>query len=332
MYVDAIRDESELRADFSEYLKSRYAGSTAGIYVSAINGILKKEQATWTELAGDIDYYVTEYGPNGAKSTDGMKNNALAYNALRRFKLFIAERREAYDDAEIDIAPEDCLVDDFGSNDRAANNRSAGGNEKKLLTVEVNAAVLDRAEEVLENVGLSVEAGIGMFLKRVEREGGIGFMTNSVTANSCAVGRYAQHTIAPRTIVPTYGYREPSFAARREASGITKNQAVYLFRRRGNAIGKEVTFASKNSGARIYWANPSFEVLNNDWSLILNDKNENKLYLFTIRARDISPSELRGRADVPERIDLQILYGDPSFTDTRSGVSFARFKVDEVEY
>ena len=175
MYVDAIIDESELRADFSEYLKSRYAGSTAGIYVSAINGILKKEQTTWTKLAGDIDYYVTEYGPNGAKSTDGMKNNALAYNALRRFKLFIAERREAYDDAEIDIAPEDCLVDDFGSDDRAANNRSAGGNEKKLLTVEVNAAVLDRAEEVLENVGLSVEAGIGMFLKRVEREGGIGF-------------------------------------------------------------------------------------------------------------------------------------------------------------
>ncbi len=51
MYVDAIRDESELRADFSEYLKSRYAGSTAGIYVSAINGILKKEQTTWTKLA-----------------------------------------------------------------------------------------------------------------------------------------------------------------------------------------------------------------------------------------------------------------------------------------
>lgn len=161
----------------------------------------------------------------------------------------------------------------------------------------------------------------------MEREGGIGFMTNSVTANSGAVGRYA-----PRTIVPTYGYREQSFAARRESSGITKNQAVYLFRRRGNAIGTEVTFASKNSGARIYWANPSFEVLNNDWSLILNDKNENKLYLFTIRARDISPSELRGRADVPERIDLQILYDDPSFTDTRSGVSFARYKVDEVEY
>lgn len=331
MYVDAIRDESELRADFSEYLKSRYAGSTAGIYVSAINGILKKEQATWTELAGDIDYYVTEYGPNGAKSTDGMKNNALAYNALRRFKLFIAERREAYDDAEIDIAPEDCLVDDFGSNDRAANNRSAGGNEKKLLTVEVNAAVLDRAEEALENVGLSVEAGIGMFLKRVEREGGIGFMTNSVTTNAGTVGRYAQHTIAPRTIVPTYGYREPSFAARREASGITKNQAVYLFRRRGNAIGKEVTFASKNSGARIYWANPSFEVLNNDWSLILNDCDESKVYLFIIPAGSFSESDFCVRADRP-RMEIRIAYGDPSFTDTRSGVSFARYKVDEVEY
>ena len=190
----------------------------------------------------------------------------------------------------------------------------------------MNAAVLDRAEEVLENVGLSVEAGIGMFLKRVEREGGIGFMTNSVTANSGAVGRYA-----PRTIVPTYGYREQSFSARRESSGITKNQAVYLFRRRGNAIGTELTFASKNSGARIYWANPSFEVLNNDWSLILNDCDERKVYLFIIPAGSFSESDFCVRADRP-RMEIRIAYGDPSFTDTRSGVSFARYKVDEVEY
>ncbi len=326
MYVDAIRDESELRADFSEYLKSRYAGSTAGIYVSAINGILKKEQATWTELAGDIDYYVTEYGPDGAKSTDGMKNNALVYNALKRFQQFAAERRVKRDDAGFDIDPEDYRIDDFGSDERTASNRSAGGNEKKLITVEVNAAVLDRAEEALENVGLSVEAGIGMFLKRVEREGGIGFMTNSVTANPGAVGRYA-----PRTIAPTYGYREPSFAARREPAGITKNQAVYLFRRRRNAIGTEVTFASKNSGARVYWANPSIEVLNNDWSLILNDCDESKVYLFIIPAGSFSESDFCVRADRP-RMEIRIAYSDPSFTDTRSGVSFARYKVDEVEY
>ena len=160
----------------------------------------------------------------------------------------------------------------------------------------------------------------------MEREGGIGFMTNSVTANSGAVGRYA-----PCAIVPTYGYREPSFAARRESSGITKNQAVYLFRRRGNAIGTEVTFASKNSGARIYWANPSFEVLNNDWSLILNDCDESKVYLFIIPAGSFSELDFCVRADRP-RMEIRIAYGDPSFTDTRSGVSFARYKVDEVEY
>ena len=92
-----------------------------------------------------------------------------------------------------------------------------------------------------------------------------------------------------------------------------------------------MTFASKNIGARIYWANPSFEVLNNDWSLILNDCDESKVYLFIIPAGSFSESDFCVRADRP-RMEIRIAYGDPSFTDTRSGVSFARYKVDEVEY
>ena len=81
-----------------------------------------------------------------------------------------------------------------------------------------------------------------------------------------------------------------------------------------------------------YWSNPNFSVLEEDWTLILNDWVNQILYLFRIPRNSISASELVGRNDQPDLIDIQILEDNPNFVDRRSDFSFRQFLVDEINY
>lgn len=111
-----------------------------------------------------------------------------------------------------------------------------------------------------------------------------------------------------------------------------KNEAIRIFERAGYRLGRNVTYASKNASTNLYWANPGFELLDYGWSLILDDTRRRILYLFDIPAHGIDPEELTSRSDDPERIDLQIYYGDFSFTDSRSKVEFRKFLVAHSSY
>lgn len=114
---------------------------------------------------------------------------------------------------------------------------------------------------------------------------------------------------------------------------MTKSNAIVLLILSEFEINENnVTFASKNRSAYVYWSNPSIDVLEEDWSLILNAKERGKLYLFTIPANALSPFDVVVRSDKSDRIDLQIEYNDPSFTDNRSGLRFVPFLVGEVDY
>ena len=95
---------------------------------------------------------------------------------------------------------------------------------------------------------------------------------------------------------------------------------------------KNITFASKNRAVANYWANPSFDVLDVDFTLILNDVVGRKLFLFIIPAYSINRSQLISRSDKPDLIDLQIMYGDETFTDNRSKYSFSKFLITELKY
>lgn len=105
-----------------------------------------------------------------------------------------------------------------------------------------------------------------------------------------------------------------------------------LFRKENKTIYSAVTFATKNKSANNYWANPNFECLGVEWSIILNDDINCKLYLFNIPAYSIQKNELKARSDNPKLIDLQIKYGGENFTDTRSDYHFSRFFVYELSY
>ena len=102
---------------------------------------------------------------------------------------------------------------------------------------------------------------------------------------------------------------------------MTKNKAIALFINNGNSFNGNITFASKNKTAYNYLANPAFEVLDSDWFLILNDWVHQEVYLFEIAAKTFRYNQLVSRAD-KSQIDLQIMYEDNSFTDTRSKISF----------
>lgn len=178
--------------------------------------------------------------------------------------------------------------------------------------VRMEPQLVKEAEAVLDEVGIDLDTVVKMMLKRVVREKGIAFLTAAFDAPA------SKFTNQPMV---------------RMADGkIGKNQAIALFTAQGVRFNRNVTFASKNKAAHNYWANPYFTALDEDWYLILNDWIERELHLFVIPAKSLAPEQLVARFDQQEKVDLQIGYGDPTFTDNRSKVSFARFLIQDISY
>ena len=114
--------------------------------------------------------------------------------------------------------------------------------------------------------------------------------------------------------------------------GSLKNKAIALCRQNGLYVGGKITFASKNRGSNKYWANPSFDVLQQNWWLLLDDNNNGNLHVFNVPANSIPRTALKPRNDKQHQIDLQIYYNDQSFEDSRSGVKFDKWLVKTISY
>jgi hypothetical protein len=112
---------------------------------------------------------------------------------------------------------------------------------------------------------------------------------------------------------------------------MNKGLAINLLSRKGCKITNDITFASKNSTANTYWANPNESYIKKNWTLILNDTIKKTLHLFYIPANSIKGSLVRYRLD-KDVLDIQIDYYDINFTDTRSGIRFNQYKICELQY
>lgn len=190
----------------------------------------------------------------------------------------------------------------------------------KNYSVEVNENVYVQAEKVLDDMGMDIDTAVRMFLKRVIREQSVAFVLQNM------------HVLpdAKSTVVNIEDKRvEQDKVDRGE---MRKSLALNIFKARGNRIAKNVTYASKNRATYNYWANPNFFVLEDDWTLILNDWVNRKLYLFDISRNSLSASQLVPRADQKDLIDIQIPDDIPGFVDKRSGVCFVKFLIDEIDY
>ena len=180
---------------------------------------------------------------------------------------------------------------------------------------------LDLLKEILEDIGMDVETATRMFFKKIVKERNVSFLfTNLEKADINKETLAIKNKSINRTEV--------------NIIKMTKSLALSLFRQQGEVFNYDanVTFASKNKASNVYWSNPVYEYLNKDWYLILHDYNSKKLHLFVIPAKTIQHSSLVERNDQTDKIDLQILYGDPTFTDTRSGYSFLRFYKKSIQY
>lgn len=217
------------------------------------------------------------------------------------------------------------------------------------ISFEIETELLNEAEKILDNYCLDIVTVSRIMLKRIVREQSIDFLIWSksqkiqsdteLSASNQGSQKFTEnqpnshfpHSFQQDRLVdspPHLKYLE----YKPDKGNMTRNLARHRFVRDGFKIADNLTFASKNRSANNYWANPLFSFLNSDWSLILNNWIDRKLYLFFIPANSIKSFQLRARSDQKDLIDLQITFRDPTFTDNRSNFSFAEFFVGELDY
>lgn len=178
--------------------------------------------------------------------------------------------------------------------------------------------LINDVERILDAMGLDITTAIKMMFKKITNENDVSFLLQTPSAPS------KTHIVS----TPFENTDTPEKASIK----MTKSKAQNLFRGEGITLIGQTTFASKNRGAYNYWANPNFEVLKDQWNLILNDWEKKELHLFIIPAGTLKSSMVVARGDKPYQIDLQIMYDDISFTDTRSKLSFRRFYNKTIKY
>ena len=188
----------------------------------------------------------------------------------------------------------------------------------KEILIKVPEDAWEEANNVLDDLGLDIEIAVKMFLKRVAKDKTVAF----VLPNTDGVG---SHYILGKATNKTETIKV-------DRGDMRKSLAIKLFRERGKHIDANVTYSSKNRSTYNYWANPDFSVLRDDWTFILNDWVNRKLFLLRVPGGSISASELVARNDKPNLIDIQILEDNPSFGDRRSEYCFRRFLVDQIDY
>jgi len=111
-----------------------------------------------------------------------------------------------------------------------------------------------------------------------------------------------------------------------------KVKAIRLCKENGLNLNEIINFASQNNTTNKYWINPNINRLSQSWWLLLRDSNKNKLHVFNIPANSISKDHIKFRSDFDDKIDLQIIYDDKSFEDSRSGIKFVKWFIKTISY
>ncbi|MCK9218246.1 MAG: hypothetical protein M0P77_10080 [Firmicutes bacterium] len=192
---------------------------------------------------------------------------------------------------------------------------------KSKIILEVDKK--EEMEAILEHFGLTIENITNVFYRRILNEQSIAFL-------------FANH---PESLIQTaktqHNEKINNIDNKNEKiPKVTKTIAILLLKNSGLDINKHdyITFSSKNKTTNVYWSNPDFDYLQHNWKLILNDNINRKFHFFNIPKNTIDHNILIPRNDNLTKIDLQIYYDDPTFTDSRSGYSFVQFLIKTMSY
>lgn len=186
---------------------------------------------------------------------------------------------------------------------------------EKQQSFYIDESLLKNATEVLDKYGLDIQTVLKITLTRIANEQSFNFLFQSPTNENKTIAR----TSASNSQII-------------ENEDMTKRRAIALFKNEGVKFNGNITYASKNRAMNNYWANPQFEMLKNDWYIILNDWVNGQISLFFIPANSFRDSEFCARNDQPDKIDLQILYNDSSYSDTRSEARFGNYLIKQLAY
>lgn len=214
------------------------------------------------------------------------------------------------------------------------------------IKMYIDKELADTAEVILEDMGMSFDTLMTMSLKKLVKEDGVSFLrsnNSTVSANTekmhaikskgfslfrkdGGISKNNIHSVKSQPISVQMSDLEV------EKASMTKSKALALFKNAGIQFNRNTTFSSKNTGSDKYWANPNFDVLEQNWNLILNDWIKHELHLFVIPAGTFSAKDLTARGDQQNKIDIQIYYDDSTFTDSRSKLSFLPYLVKTIRY
>lgn len=116
---------------------------------------------------------------------------------------------------------------------------------------------------------------------------------------------------------------------------MTKSIAKDYFIKFNCVIHENYTYASRgregSSSANIYWANPKFEYVYVDWTIILNDNRESILYLLDIPKNSFSEKDFVSRSD-RNLIDMKIRCNDNQYMDLASQNSLKKYLIASIDY
>lgn len=112
---------------------------------------------------------------------------------------------------------------------------------------------------------------------------------------------------------------------------MTKKKAVALLLQKNFDLNKKVTFSSSNIRNGVYWANPNPKFLHLDWSLILNDIKNRKLYLLNIPKNTFKSENISLKSPDYELLDIRL---DPHtlINTAPDKTNFAPHKIAEISY
>ena len=195
------------------------------------------------------------------------------------------------------------------------------------ITIEIERNSLERVKSILNETYVNFNMLMQMVVNRVAEERSIDWIINrqSNTRQPRVEEGSNSDNLNQETNLPVNMIEDA-------VTRMTKSVAIRMFKGRDNIIHDHSVFASKNRSGHYYWANPNFDIVNHEWSLILNDIINKTLYLFYIPQNTYSRDDFVARTDNDNLIDMQIMYNDPTFTDNRSHISFRRYLVDSIRY
>lgn len=113
---------------------------------------------------------------------------------------------------------------------------------------------------------------------------------------------------------------------------LDKSEIIDICHKNNFIINGDFTKAKRNKTGKFYWANPNKKLLLNDWKIVLEDNINKILYCFEVPQNTIREYNVKHRKDKSDLIDIQIYCDDNSFTDSRSGISFAKWLVKTINY